>query len=66
MEQIPGQGRRGADDCSLSCSGKYPYETSNRFQNECGGHQTYNLFKSGMFLYDKQQILSNKLNHIIL
>nr|XP_034307352.1 uncharacterized protein LOC117682889 [Crassostrea gigas] len=47
LEQIPGQWRRGADDCSLSCSGKYPYETSNRFQNECGGHQTYNLFKSG-------------------
>lgn len=49
LEQIPGQGSRGANECSSSCSGKYPNETSIKFQKDFGGNQTYNLFKSGTF-----------------
>ncbi|XP_052677116.1 uncharacterized protein LOC128158361 isoform X2 [Crassostrea angulata] len=47
LEQIPGQGSRGANDCSLSCPGNYSAETNIKFEHDCGGHQTYNLFKSG-------------------
>nr|XP_034315822.1 uncharacterized protein LOC109618528 [Crassostrea gigas] len=47
LEKIPGQGSRGSNECSLSCSENYSAATNIRFQNECGGHQTYNLFKSG-------------------
>lgn len=60
LEQIPGQGSKEANDCSSSCSRKYPYETSITFTKDCGGNQTYNLFKSGTVLYDKLLILSNK------
>lgn len=45
LEQIPKQRSRGANDCSLSCSIK----ANLRFKNDCGGNNTYSLFKSGTF-----------------
>lgn len=49
LEKIPGHGSRGANDCSLSCPGNNAAENIITFQNDCGGHQTYNIFKSGTF-----------------
>uniref|UniRef100_A0A8W8LWS0 WSC domain-containing protein n=1 Tax=Magallana gigas TaxID=29159 RepID=A0A8W8LWS0_MAGGI len=49
LEQIPGHGSRGANVCSLSCPGNYSAETNIKFIYDCGGHQTYNLFKSGTY-----------------
>ncbi|XP_052679969.1 uncharacterized protein LOC128160652 isoform X3 [Crassostrea angulata] len=43
LEQIPKQRSRGANDCSLSCSIK----ANLKFKNDCGGNNTYSLFKSG-------------------
>nr|XP_034307796.1 uncharacterized protein LOC117683089 [Crassostrea gigas] len=47
LEQVPQQWSRRAKDCSSPCSRKYFAETNIKFQNDCGGHQAYSLFKSG-------------------
>nr|XP_034315831.1 uncharacterized protein LOC117685513 [Crassostrea gigas] len=47
LEKIPGQRSRGSKNCSSTCSWNYPTGTNITFQNYCGGHKTYSLFKSG-------------------
>lgn len=37
-----------SDKCNFKCENEYSKETSIKFSKECGGENTYNVFKSGM------------------
>lgn len=64
LEKIPGEKSRGANDCWSSCSGNNAAETNTRFQNDCGGHKTYNIFKSGtFFVWQNTDFKFQILNH---
>lgn len=45
---MPLQGKVAPDDCRLSCENAYSNETSIKFSQDCGGENTYNVFKTGI------------------
>lgn len=42
---------KGPIECELPCDKEYSNETSIKFRNDCGGRETYTLFKSGIWTF---------------
>lgn len=51
LEKAPSQGRKEFYDCEFPCDKEYSNETSIKFRNDCGGRETYTLFKTGIWTF---------------
>lgn len=47
---MPLQGNLAPDHCGLSFKNAYSNETSIKFSQDCGGKNTYNVFKTGIII----------------